>query len=483
MKVGHSCLSFSCSSWRLFLALVFPSALVSVWHATFSLTELALYDARPALNNFTSSNAPRGNTQGDTTRLHNNASSSVVASRVGVPARSPYAYVFLMGFCDPDRPTYKPYIASISVAAYLLRKYGSKQDIFLYVMMLETSTHKTLPADDVRIFDSLNVTVRQIPSVRNQTFHRLQLQKFRALGLTQYKRVMFLDCDVMPLLHVDFLFEYSDPDFHNPPILKENLIFVDYIVPSNGGIWMLTPHEGDLEQVNGLIREAQIVRNQGIEGREPWRLFKPQPWESLKKKSDEYNFFAVSGDQGLLFSWVRHYKRTYSHVVRGGAVVNYVPDESDDQAVIVESTIEDPFIPHWSIWPADEEAWGTDRSRLVGTHADFGHGGIFKCFHHFINFRGKPWYDEGCVHTFRWSKEQAPVSEGVEIDERAFRFWCQTFVELDALYNSTVQLDDLHSVPWLGDQHDAVNRQQWATEGPITNLLDPDFDPRDLRKH
>jgi hypothetical protein len=471
-------------SCRLFLALALTLALVSVWRANFLLPDFQ--DARLALDPFAlHGQALRGkavpvDTVGAAPLTSVNSGSALVASRDLVP--SPYAYVFLMGFCDPDQATYKPYVAGISVAAHLLRKYGSRQDMVLYVMMSESSTRNTLPANDLRVFEALHVTVRQIPTVSNQTFHRLQLQKFRALGLVQYKRVMFLDCDVMPLVNLDVLFELSDPDVHDPPILKENLIFVDYVVPSNGGIWMLAPHVGDLKRVNGLIREAQIVRNQGIEGMEPWRRFKPQPWESLKKKSDEYHFFAVSGDQGLLFSWVRHYQRTYSHVIKGGAVVNYVPDEGDGQAVRVESTIKDPFLPRWDIWPADTEAWGTDRSQLVGTHAKFGHGGAFQCVHHFINFIGKPWYDDGCVGTSRWDKARNPVREGADIDERASRFWCQSFVEMDAMYNSTVQLNDLHHVPPGWYKSDAVRQLQWATDGPITNLLEPDFDPRDLRE-
>jgi hypothetical protein len=189
------------------------------------------------------------------------------------------------------------------------------------------------------------------------------------------------------------------------------------------------------------------VRNTGVEGQEPWRRFTPQPWEALTMKSDAYEFYAVSGDQGLLLSWVRHYQRTYSHVVKGGAVENYVPDEAGDgPAVRVESTLADPLK---GFRPADADAWGTDRTRLVGTHADFGHGGAFQGFHHFINDGGKPWYDFGCVESDRWDKAKRPVSEegpDVDNDERAARFWCQSFVEMDARYNSTVRLSDLHNV-------------------------------------
>jgi hypothetical protein len=501
MRAGIGCYrSRPCwtGSWRLLLALSFPSALVSMWRANLLLSavrdepRLVALDDRVVVairrRHAAKEPVPLSAHKARVAQKRSNGSSSsssspaAAVSRRGrvVQSQSPYAYVFLMGFVDPDKPAaYKPHLAGISIAAYLLRKYGSRQDMVLYIMMSEFSKHPTLPDEDFLVLDALNVTVRQIPTVSNQTFHRLQLQKFRALGLAQYRRVMYMDSDVLPLVNLDVLFKLSDPHVRDPPPLKENLVFVDYAVPSNGGIWMLAPHEGDLQHVNGWIREAQVLRNQGVEGREPWRRYAPQPWEALTVKSDKYEFYAVSGDQGLLLSWVRHYRRTYSHVIKGGKIVNYVPDENDTHAAHVESTI-----PPLDMWPADMEAWGTDRTRLVGTHADFGHGGAFQGFHHFINDAGKPWYDFGCVESDRWDKEKRPVSEegpDMDNDERAVRFWCQTFVELDAMYNSTVQLNDLHNTPRRLRHSDPSKVLQWATEGPITNLLEPDFDPRDWR--
>jgi hypothetical protein len=492
----------------------FPWALVSVWRANIvSLTEsnddpprLAARDRFAVRRHRAPSRAnevllprPPVHTRGDAPAQRNNNKSNSNASSVGAAAtaspvrdavpsspsssHSPYAYVFLIGYCDPDKVTYKRYVAGVSVAAYLLRKYGSRQDMVLYIMMSETSMRTTLPLEDFRVFDALNVTVRQIPTARQQTYHRLQLQKFRALGLAQYRRVLFLDCDVMPLANLDVLFELSDPNVHDPPMLKENVVFVDYAVPANGGIWMVAPRVGDLAHVNGLIRDAQLLRNQGVDGKEPWRDFPPHPWEAIRDRGDAYHYFAVSGDQGLLYSWVRHYRRTYSHVIKGGVVVNYVPDESNDtHGVRVESILETPFLPHWDVWPADTAAWGTNRSQLVGTHAQFGHGGAFQCFHHFINSAGKPWSEQGCVGTFRWDKDKSPVSDpGANVDERAARFWCQTFVELDARYNSSVPLDVLRSTTEELGRHQ-VEFVHWASEGPITNLLEPDFDPRDPMK-
>jgi hypothetical protein len=197
--------------------------------------------------------------------------------------------------------TYKRYVAGVSVAAYLLRTYGSRQDMVPYVMMSESSKHRTLPMDDFRVLDALNVTGRQI---------------------------------------------------------------------------------------------------------------------------------------------------------------------------------EKPFLPQWDVWPADTEAWGTNRSGLVGTRASFGHGGAFQCVHHFINYVGKPWSDEdGCVGAAsgRWNKEKSPASDtgGGRRRARGPGRVPDFFVESDALYSSTVRLDDLFAARSIS------SKQHWATEGPVTNVLEPDVDPRD----
>jgi hypothetical protein len=131
-----------CSSWLLFLVLAFPTALVSMWHAASSLTEACDQRTHTALEDFAVRHAPTRHdavpvdSMEGTAPLHTTSTiSSPAASATVRCAPSPYAYVFLMGFCDPDRPTHKPYVAGVSVAAYLLRKYGSRQNMILYVMM------------------------------------------------------------------------------------------------------------------------------------------------------------------------------------------------------------------------------------------------------------------------------------------------------------------------------------------------------------
>jgi hypothetical protein len=421
---------------------------------------------------------------------------------------SPYAYVFLLAGCDVKHPeSYRPLLSSIYVAIHLLRQYGSTQDAIVYVMMMSTTTSEnddaaapttnsttkptiaTLSADELRVLAELNATVRQIPSVSKPTFHRVMLQKFRVLGLTQYKRVMFLDCDVMPLVNLDVFFELSDPAVTPRPVLKENLIFLDYVSPANGGTFMLSPRPGDLEQVNGMIKEAQLLRNKGIEGKEPWRQFKPDRWDAFDKSGTQYDFHAVSGDQGLLWSWVRHYQRHFSHVVKDGIVKNYAPSDTDNTSVRLESVLDEPFAPdHDPVWPVETSVWGTldDALRYRAAHPpkpgtvtkphDAHMGAFGALFHFLLAGGGKPWYREGCKD--RWDAQRMPAHDTHDHAEKARRFWCQTYHEITVLHNFSVPASDLHSLSKAASYHPSIGSEMWATPGPVTNLLEPDFDPR-----
>jgi hypothetical protein len=56
------------------------------------------------------------------------------------------------------------------------------------------------------------------------------LDKFRILGLVEYRRVLLMDGDVMPNTSLDYLFEMSDGE---NATLKENLITAGKMEPAN----------------------------------------------------------------------------------------------------------------------------------------------------------------------------------------------------------------------------------------------------------
>ena len=69
--------------------------------------------------------------------------------------------------------------------------------------------------------------------------------KFRALQKTEYKRIMYLDSDILPLVNLDYYFHLSDPNEKSlPTILQPNLNIATRSAPYIGGMFMMYPAEG-----------------------------------------------------------------------------------------------------------------------------------------------------------------------------------------------------------------------------------------------
>jgi len=316
--------------------------------------------------------------------------------------KSPYAYAFLVGRCGSNKNCtsdtgvgttastskyndndYAPYVYSVLVAAYILRREGSTADIVLFIDRcgrdFVAGSAKRKPDDDfdddigglVRALRGMRISIRTIPQQRS--FYQLQLQKFRILGLTEYRRVLYLDSDLMPTTNLDYLFEYSDPkserQLQQPPILQENLVVVGKYAPVNGGFFMLTPHVGDLELVNRLIRDKELKQLQqqrklflpeaenrtasgdvtrdgrsaknGFDVKLGWGGTTPiGSWKSLLSTGFDWRFNAADGDQGLLWYWVRNVQRKVS-IQTIDEIEHWVASESAVTAASVSSKMKE----------------------------------------------------------------------------------------------------------------------------------------------
>lgn len=283
---------------------------------------------------------------------------------------SPYAYAFLMAGCDPadaDAPTrgsssYRYMLYGVMVAARILRQTGSRADLLLLVEMLYSSPAARLPVHEERWLQSLGVQIKYLPKRPQQYFYRTQMDKFRILKWVQYRRIMFLDVDVLPTNNLDYLFWFSDPgDASSPTILNENIVLQDTAGPANGGTFVLTPHEGDIEAIQRIItrKETNLPFNSTygwghvIAPEEAWQVPSPSSFRNKlpilasknTKRSTEWKFYAGAGDQGLLYYWVMHHKKNATVVFRGGGEVkNYGPhSDSNRDLTAVRAALQDPF--------------------------------------------------------------------------------------------------------------------------------------------
>ena len=237
----------------------------------------------------------------------------------------PFAYAFVIGGCDPDyEPSYQNYLFNILVAARIFQERGSAADVVVLFQVSAKAKRTRLPHKDSRLLHALGVQVYYIPQQTNgeESFYRTQLDKFRILGLTQYKRIIFMDGDVMPLANLDYLFEYSVSG-----TLKENLVIQGQYEPANGGFFMVQP--GHLEQAHEIVqwreRTAQQLAYPYFDEVVGWgqALAPDDPWRAAKQQGTNYTFLAAFADQGLLYYYTKYARMSVSVVMRDGSVENW----------------------------------------------------------------------------------------------------------------------------------------------------------------
>lgn len=283
----------------------------------------------------------------------NSTSVDVAASNAhtNTTTNSKYAYAFVIGGCNPDKPAYRGFVYDILVSTQILRNQGSTADVVAFFQLSVAYKGGTeLPLKDAKPLQSLGVHIYYILPSEKESFYEIVMNKFRILTLTQYRRVLFLDGDVMPIGNLDYLFELSDDNKYGPgnSTLKPNLIIAGKSEPANAGFFMLTPGEGEYEQVQDIIRTRETkaralnesVKFDVLHG---WghAITEPDEWKSRStRRGRNWNFAFAYSDQWLLYHWVKYVKKQVSIVFQ-----DYVDNVSLDSQgnVVMEQRLQDPF--------------------------------------------------------------------------------------------------------------------------------------------
>jgi hypothetical protein len=249
---------------------------------------------------------------------------------------SEYAYAFVIGGCDPDNPSYRGFVYNILVSTQILRDLGSVNDVVAFFQLSYSyQGAATLPDDDVKALRALDVRIYYIRPSPYESFYETVMHKFSILALTQYKRVILMDGDVMPLANMDYLFELSSDDAFGPgnSTLKENVIVAGPWEPANAGFFMLAPVEGEYEHIQEIIktREEKAMDMEGhkFDEVEGWGhvIEPPDEWVSRKQRGGNWTFHFAFSDQGLLYHWTKYVKKSVS-IVFYGRVENIAEDEN-----------------------------------------------------------------------------------------------------------------------------------------------------------
>ncbi|OEU07617.1 hypothetical protein FRACYDRAFT_251040 [Fragilariopsis cylindrus CCMP1102] len=198
-----------------------------------------------------------------------------------------YAYAMLMAGADPDNnsklksSSYRGILFNSMVVSELIHRNNnnsnnntststtSTSDIILMIQFAKETNATKLSDLEEEMLSRSNVKIKYIPkpSHGELNFYTVQLEKFRILQYYQeYSRILFIDGDVMPHCNLDYLFKLSeeeeqgsDSSSNSSPntLLKENIIISGKTEPSSGGFFMLTPKEGDYEQLQEIVTNQQ----------------------------------------------------------------------------------------------------------------------------------------------------------------------------------------------------------------------------------
>ena len=241
---------------------------------------------------------PQQDTQAATPPV-DNPSTPLLEYPLSPQAGAQYAYAFVIGGCDPEKHNYLGFIYNIIVSTRRLRQEGSTAEVVTLFQISYDSPAETLAPEDVRILTEMGVKIKYIPKSPVESFYHTVLNKFDILGLTEYRRVLLMDGDVMPLSNLDYLFYLSETG-----VLKENVVVNGPWEPANAGFFMLAPKEGDLDQVHSIIEQREkeaatsTIKFDEVVG---WGhiIEPPDEWVGRKERGRNWTFHFAFSDQGL----------------------------------------------------------------------------------------------------------------------------------------------------------------------------------------
>ena len=285
-----------------------------------------------------------------------NTSNHSTHEEISALSRNVYAYAFLVGNVHESRMEYRGSLYNILISAQLLRDFGSAADIVVMWQNSADSKLTQIPVEDARLMEALNIHVILLPTPAVESLPHLIFEKFRVLELLEYRRVIYLDSDIMPMNALDYLFHLSDPSHTSTPtILQPNLMRATEGEPANVGFFMVQPYAGGWNRIQAILeRQREAGKNLSFphfDKKVGWgHDFTVTPgdnWHAQQKNGTDWRFYGASVDQGLLYYMMRFMLQNVSHVV-GTKVETWVSNASSSRSnnnnnPYIATVLDDPF--------------------------------------------------------------------------------------------------------------------------------------------
>lgn len=236
---------------------------------------------------------------------------------------SPYAYSFVVGSIHEDRHAYKGFLYNVFNTVHLLKKLGSTADFVLWAQLAPDSNNTHLPAADAQALSKLGVHVILMEKPQHESFAHLMYDKFRALQLTQYRRIVYLDSDVLPLVNMDYWFHLSDSQHTTTPtILRPNMVWASRGTPCNGGMFMMHPFPNAWKLLSETTEKQRAIGKTLPYPHFDWSsgwghdfIKAGDVWEGFKRNDTHWRFHGGHSDQGLWYFYAKYLVQDCSIVV------------------------------------------------------------------------------------------------------------------------------------------------------------------------
>ena len=350
---------------------------------------------------------------------------------------SPYAYSWVMGGIHEDRPAYRGFLYDVMISAQLLRQYGSKADFWLWIQISPDSKLNTLPASELKWLNQLGVQVRVLPSGEpgsKESFARLVYDKFRTIQMTEYRRVMFLDADIIPVANMDYLFQLSDDeDTTLPTILRPNVIIATRGEPCNTAFFIVKPSLENYDKLQAAIErqheEGRKIDYPHFDWQRGWGHnfeIAGDSWESVHKKGNKWRYHAGHSDQGLMYFYAKYLIQDVSIAI-GKKVQNWVASTAPEELAKEESV----RLPTMIKEEVDVLEKYSPKPSVYQNNCDRTKDATWNCpppYQNYAHFAGshKPWQEGNQKHFMEYSdKNDANALNG------PYRLWFATLEELN----------------------------------------------------
>jgi hypothetical protein len=198
----------------------------------------------------------------------------------------------------------------------------------------------TIPEEDKRLLDALEVRVKHLEKRKHESFSQLMYDKFNILNMVEYKRVMFLDADTLPLTNLDYFFHLSDPEYEDvQTLLKPFFFYATRGEPSNGGMFIVEPST----EIYGKYKEAVRLQHEKAKSlpyphfdkKKGWGhsfLKNGDKWEAINKIGKRWNWYGAHVDQGLMYYVAKYLSKEVSIAI-GKRVQNWKAVEGQDNPI------------------------------------------------------------------------------------------------------------------------------------------------------